>query len=376
LFAAISIALSVALLSLPTSNVRAGAIRSSTSTPAQPTVLQLEAQIAALQQQLTQTLQAQQSASQNIVQVEQQLAQTQSQLATDSITLDQINQQLAITNAQARQAQATVNRSRKELAALIEYQYELTSGGSSGLTVVLASKSFNQAMNEVDNLKSVGESIKTLTNSVVENLNKIRSLQAKQQADQRKAQAVVTQLTQLTAQEQSQQAAYNQQVVTLSGNAATLNNQIEQLAGQVETILVGPEGAAELAAAEATGQTVIIGGGLPPFAFGPKSDPFPWGQCTWYVATQRVVTWSGDAWQWAGNAAAAGLPEGAFPQVGAIVVWGPGNGYSDVGHVAYVDAVQSPTSFTIDEANYQGLGIVDRRQINTLSDVEAFIYGA
>jgi surface antigen/peptidoglycan hydrolase CwlO-like protein len=364
------------LLSLPTGNVRAGGIRPSTSTAAQPNVTQLEAQIAALQQQLTQTLQAQQGASQNIVQVEQQLAQTQSQLSADRITLDQINQQLAITDAQARRAQATVNRARKQLAALVQYQYELNSGGSSNLGDVLASKSFTQALNELDNLRSVADSTKTLTNLVIENLNKIRILQAKQQADQQKAQAVVNQLTQLNAQEQSQQAAYNQQVVTLSGNAATLNNQIEQLAGQVTTILGGPEGAAELAAALATGQTVIVGGGLPPFSFGPKNDPFPWGQCTWYVATQRNVSWSGDAWQWAGAAAAAGLPEGSLPEVGAIVVWGPGNGYSDVGHVAYVDAVQSPTSFTIDEANYQGLGIVDRRQINTLSDVETFIYGA
>jgi CHAP domain len=311
-----------------------------------------------------------------VVQLQQQLEQTQAQQATDQVTLDKINQELAITNAQANQAQASVNQSRKELAALIQYQYALSSGGSSNLTDILASKSFSQAMNEVDNIKSVAQGIKTLTNSLLATLNKIRTLQATQQSDQQKAQAVVDQLAALSAQEQSQQAAYNQQVATLSGNAATINNQINQLAGQVMTILGGPEGAAELAAIEATGQTVIVGGGLPPFAFGPRGDMFPWGQCTWYVASQRSVVWSGDAWQWAGNAAAAGFPEGPFPQVGAIVVWGPGNGYSDVGHVAYVVAVQSPTSFTISEANYQGLGIVDSRQVNTLSDVETFIYGA
>ena len=62
------------------------------------------------------------------------------------------------------------------------------------------------------------------------------------------------------------------------------------------------------------------------------------------------------------------------PRVGALVVFGPGNGYSGFGHVAYVVAVQSGTSFTIDEGNFLGLGVIDQRQIWSLYDVEAFIY--
>ena len=116
------------------------------------------------------------------------------------------------------------------------------------------------------------------------------------------------------------------------------------------------------------------GTALPPFAFGPRVDYFPWGQCTWYVASLRTVTWDGDAGAWAANAAAQGMQEGLTPKAGAIVVFGPGNGYSDIGHVAYVVSVQSSTAFTLDEANYVGLGIVDQRAVTSLKDVEAFIY--
>ena len=62
------------------------------------------------------------------------------------------------------------------------------------------------------------------------------------------------------------------------------------------------------------------------------------------------------------------------PRVGSMVVFGPGHGYSQFGHVAYVVAVQGSTSFTIDEANVLGLGVVDQRHIMSLYDVEAFIY--
>lgn len=84
---------------------------------------------------------------------------------------------------------------------------------------------------------------------------------------------------------------------------------------------------------------------------------FAFGDCTWYVATQRKVTWGGNADQWWANAAAAGYPEGQTPEVGSIVVWGPdvsGESYGD-GHVAYVEAVE-PGKFEISEMNFDAPG--------------------
>jgi len=87
---------------------------------------------------------------------------------------------------------------------------------------------------------------------------------------------------------------------------------------------------------------------------------FPWGQCTYYVASRRNVPWNGDAWMWFGNARAAGYATGSTPRVGAMMVTWESRYY---GHVALVEAVYGDGSYLISEMNYRGLGIVDQRHI-------------
>ena len=87
---------------------------------------------------------------------------------------------------------------------------------------------------------------------------------------------------------------------------------------------------------------------------------FPWGQCTYYVASRRNIPWNGDAWMWFGNARASGYATGSSPRVGAIMVTWESRYY---GHVAVVESVNSDGSYVISEMNYRGLGIVDQRRI-------------
>jgi surface antigen len=87
---------------------------------------------------------------------------------------------------------------------------------------------------------------------------------------------------------------------------------------------------------------------------------FPWGQCTYYVASRRNIPWNGDAWMWYGAARASGYATGASPRVGAIMVTWESRYY---GHVAIVEAVYGDGSYLISEMNYRGLGIVDQRHI-------------
>lgn len=93
---------------------------------------------------------------------------------------------------------------------------------------------------------------------------------------------------------------------------------------------------------------------------GPYSGTgFPAGWCTYYVATWRNVTWRGDAGWWYDNAKAQGYAVGATPKVGAIMVtW-----ESYLGHVAYVEAVNSDGSWTVSEMNYVGFDVIDWRTI-------------
>lgn len=90
-----------------------------------------------------------------------------------------------------------------------------------------------------------------------------------------------------------------------------------------------------------------------------KAHSFPYGQCTWYVATRRFVPWSGHAKSWLVNAQKYGYEIGTTPAVGAIVVTKENALY---GHVAYVEDV-TDKYILISEMNYKGWGIVNQRQI-------------
>jgi surface antigen len=91
-------------------------------------------------------------------------------------------------------------------------------------------------------------------------------------------------------------------------------------------------------------------------------DRFPFGQCTWWAAYNRHVTWSGDAGDWLLNAREQGVETSALPSPGAIVVYRRGSGYSDYGHVAIVVG-DSPSAYTVSEMNYLGWGQVDTRTV-------------
>jgi surface antigen len=102
-------------------------------------------------------------------------------------------------------------------------------------------------------------------------------------------------------------------------------------------------------------------------------DSFPYGECTYYVATRRSITWSGNADEWWRNARSS-RPEGEVPVAGAVVVF-EGPGYSYDGHVAFVDSVNADGSFVIQEMNYGAWGVVDQRTIQAGDpSIVGFIY--
>lgn len=106
-----------------------------------------------------------------------------------------------------------------------------------------------------------------------------------------------------------------------------------------------------------------------------KSRSFPYGQCTWYVAQKRIVTWSGHAKSWLANAQAAGYQTGAAPQAGAIMVLSEGGWLGRrYGHVAYVEAVRG-SWVTISEMNYSCYACKSVRTLN-INDarIRGYIY--
>ncbi len=106
-----------------------------------------------------------------------------------------------------------------------------------------------------------------------------------------------------------------------------------------------------------------------------KSRSFPYGQCTWYIAQKRIVTWSGHAKSWLANARAAGYKTGNTPQVGAIISLSEGGWLGTrYGHVAYVESING-NWITISEMNYTGWA---RKSVRTLKTndwrIRGYIY--
>jgi hypothetical protein len=120
---------------------------------------------------------------------------------------------------------------------------------------------------------------------------------------------------------------------------------------------------------------VDAGDGIPgvPSA-APLADNFPYGQCTYYIATKRAVSWGGNAVEWWWSARGH-RPEGQVPVQGAIVVFNIGW----VGHVAYVEHVNLDGTFVVSEMNYRaggaGWGRIDYRIISASDpSILGFIY--
>ena len=97
---------------------------------------------------------------------------------------------------------------------------------------------------------------------------------------------------------------------------------------------------------------------------------FPWGWCTWYVASRRHIPWGGDAGTWLYHAKAYGANIGKLPKVGAIMV----TGESRWGHVGIVEKVEGDT-FTVSEMNYEKFGVKSTRTISSKAGfIKGFIY--
>jgi surface antigen len=299
---------------------------------------------------------------------------TQGRLAQAQQSLDQANKNLANTSEQLQIVHGEYTADQGDLAQILVHVYELTDDGS--VTAILVdSKSFIDAMDALTSADQVSARVQQLVTQIQGKRDKLDTLQKQQVHDQQSANTLVNSLQSLAGQEQNEEVAYRQESSSLKGKAVTLLAQLRGVQAKIVQVHREQEAAAAAAAAAAgAGAAHVLDNALAPFAFGPRIDDYPWGQCTWYVASLRNVYWSGNAWQWAATARAAGRPEGRTPRVGSLVVFGPGHGYSGFGHVAYVVSVQGPSSFTVDEANMLGLGVVDQRHIRSLYDVETFIY--
>ena len=103
-------------------------------------------------------------------------------------------------------------------------------------------------------------------------------------------------------------------------------------------------------------------------------ESYYFGECTRGACEYAywVPEGLGNAGDWAGNAAARGFAVTMTPTVGAVVVYGAGNGYSSFGHCGVVLDVGAGQQFLVHEMNYVAWDQYDDRWSN-LYDVVGFI---
>jgi surface antigen len=341
-------------------------------------IAQLQQQYDTLGTQLQALRGSQAAANAQAAAVQQQIASTQAQVAQEQAQINQLNLALAQTAAAIKADTAQLAAAKAQLRNVMVLIY--TAGGTGVVSGLVDSQSIADFMEKLDSASTVSQKFRELIAQVQADEQRLAALEKTQQGQLAQAAQAEAQLQSLEDQLDGQEAQLQQEAAALGSQAAGLVDQRQSLLSQITTVRAEQQAAAAAAAAAAARAAAGDGSGacgdvLCPFAFGDIPDSFPWGQCTWYVASLREVSWWGNADEWFDNAQAQGFSTGLTPKPGAIVVWGPGNGYSYYGHVAYVVAVVNPSDFFVDEANFAEVpGQIDQREVTTLSDVEGFIY--
>lgn len=111
---------------------------------------------------------------------------------------------------------------------------------------------------------------------------------------------------------------------------------------------------------------------LSDFAPVPAISSYAFSQCTWWAASRRaqlgrpVGRFWGDARWWADSARANGIRVDNTPEVGAVVVFQPGEQGADpvFGHVGVVERVISETTVVISEVSSFQQGVGDIRVVS------------
>jgi peptidoglycan hydrolase CwlO-like protein len=354
---------------------------------------QAQGQIDAAQRQLDQIDGQQQDEQSKADAISNLISGLQQQIASEQAAIQQTVGEITATQRQIRFTQAGMIRAQAELGARQELLDErvgvmASQGQGDYLEVVATATSFNQFIDRLSLIRDVIHSDQQLVDRVKDTRAQLDSetsqLNAQQAQEQRLLTSQRNQENQLNNSLATQQQGLQEEqglIAQLSAQGGQVQSQIAGLQSRVQELdyQYQQQLGAQLDASGGGSDYGPSSSGnplAPLFNWVPRGgypDYFPFGQCTFWAAYNHMVTWSGNATDWYGNAIAQGADVSQSPSVGSIVVWGSGGGYSIYGHVAIVIAVYGSGAFVVSEMNYEGEGIIDTRTVGTRYDIEGFI---
>ena len=316
---------------------------------------QFDAQIQALQQQNA-GAQAQADALAATASTYQQAVDAlNSQISSLQQNIVNTQNQIDALQQQIDAAQIELDHQKAILGENIKTMY--LEGNISTLEILASSNNLSDYVNKQEYRNSV-------SNKVTESVNKINSLKAQLQSQQREQQGLLadlqTQQTKLQAQEsqqaqlisytESQKASYDQQISANNAQIGSLRAQQAALNRQLGGVpLSGDPGH----------------GGYPSVWNNSYQDSMidNWGmynrECVSYTAWKVYQTYgympywggSGNANQWPGDARAAGIATGSTPKAHSVAIWNVGA----YGHAMWVEAVNGNTIY-VSQYNYDYQG--------------------
>jgi surface antigen/peptidoglycan hydrolase CwlO-like protein len=339
-------------------------------------------QIAALQAQRSnllsqlQSLQGQaSSAGQQAAATQTQISAIQQKLAQGQTELTQVTAALTATSNQLAATQAQMATDRTQLAALVTVLYQRENGNSIAAAIANSS-GISQFVDDTIDLQTIRQQFDALTQQLIADANKLKTLQAQQQAQKQQVAALVSSLQSQNNQLQAQENAYSAEQNDLTGKAAQIAAQVQQISNQI--VVLEEESAASVGTGGGGEWGEIISTCTPTASNACYAGPYlnddsytPVGQCTWFVATHAYIPWHANADGWIADDDV--YPIGSIPEVNSIVVFDPGGYYSELGHVAWVVAVNG-AEFTVEEDNVIGGGTEDMRIVPNADGTEGFIY--
>ena len=270
--------------------------------------------------------------------------------------LGSLNTQATDLGGQIGEVNATISKLEAEHAALVpvlSQKRELLkqtiregyiAGTPSGLEVLASNKSFSGAVNQ----KQYRDELSSKTKKVSDDLTAVQEqLAAKLAEAAQKRDGLVAlkgQLDEKIATAQAQAAAKAQlALITQNKEEEYQKLRADQASVETAAMVAGPS-----ASPSAGRPSQAPSGGNP--GFSGRSNPYPYGQCTWYVYDQTGRGQNGNAGTWRATS--------STPGVGKIMIWGAGEqGAGSAGHVGVVIGV-SGGNVTIRHMNWNGWGVV------------------
>ncbi len=312
------------------------------------------------------------SAGQQAAATQAQITSIQQRLAQEQAQLSQVNAELTSTNNRLALTKARMALDRSQLSDLVDLLYERGSGDSFADTLA-NSGGVSQFLDQTLDLQTLRQRFSTLTDQLVADTDSLKTLQATQQVQQQQVAGLVSGLQSQNSQLQAAESTYRSEQDSLGGEAAQVAAQVQGISNQI-LLLEEAEAASWGGGSGEAGTILHVYSGYP--NLGPYPDDYPRGQCTWFAASEALITWAANANGWiSGDLNSADpYPIGSTPRVGSIVVFAAGGAYNyEFGHVAWVVAVEG-AAFIVDEANFVNGYDEDQRYVPNTDGVEGFIY--